>query len=146
MNHPQGPSRPRVEGCAGTKTGYAWGVTATLSSQLLGRDRTILLVRLPLTVVDEQVQPIRDEARSRMPRIPGAGLILDFGNVELINSIGITCLLQVDEDCRKAGGVMRMTGLSPAIAQFLKQLKLDRRFVIRATAEDAVAELDSGSK
>jgi len=126
--------------------GYADRVAATLSSQLVGRDRTVLLVRLPVMVVDEQVTAIREEARTRLPRVAGAGLILDFSSVELLNSIGITCLLQVEEDCRKSGGAMVLTGLSPAIDQFLKQLKLNRRFVCLPTIDDAVARFDTGTR
>ena len=114
-----------------------------LTTEILGSDRTILVMRLPSTVADEQVTLIREEFRSRMPRQLGAGLVLDFTAVELINSIGITCLLQLEEDCRRMKAPMLLASLPPMIAQFLRQLKLDRRFVALTAVDDAVARIES---
>ena len=117
-----------------------------LSSQLVGRDRHILVVRLPAMVTDEQVAVIQDEVRARLPRQAGAGLVFDFAAVELINFIGITCLLQVDEQSRKNGATMYLAQLPGPIGQFLKQLKLDRKFTQAATVDDAVAVLDLATR
>jgi anti-anti-sigma factor len=118
---------------------------SVLSSQLVGRDRNILVLRLPSMVTDEQVGLIQEEVRARLPRQRGAGLILDFSSVELINSIGITCLLQVEEHCRKGGASMLVAGMPAAISQFLRQLRLDKRFLAQPTADDAVAVLESAT-
>jgi anti-anti-sigma factor len=117
-----------------------------LSSQLAGRDQTILIVRLPSMVTDEQVAVIQDEVRSRLPRVAGAGLVFDLAAVELINSIGITCILQVEEHCRKSGAAFLLASVPAPIAQFLRQLKLDKRFPSRPTPEDAIAALDSATR
>lgn len=117
-----------------------------LNSQIAGRDRNILVVRLPAMVTDEQVSVIQDEVRSRLPRMAGAGLVFDMGAVELINSIGITCILQVEEHCRKSSAAFLLAAVPPAIAQFLRQLKLDKRFQSRPTADDAVAALDVATR
>jgi anti-anti-sigma factor len=117
-----------------------------LSSYLAGRDRQILVVRLPAMVTDEQVAVIQDEVRSRLPRQSEAGLIFDLSAVELINSIGITCILQIEEHCRKSGATFMLVALPPAIAQFLRQLKLDKRFQARATVDEAVAGLDTSTR
>jgi anti-anti-sigma factor len=92
-------------------------------------------------VTDEQVPAIRDEVRARLPRRQDAALILDFAAVELINSIGITCLLQVEEDCRKQRAPMLFASVSPPIAQFLRQLKLDRKFKMAGSLDEALAAL-----
>ncbi len=113
-----------------------------LASQLVGRERSLLLLRLPSSVTDEQVLAIREEVRAKLPRQTGGGLVLDFEAVELVNSIGITCLLQVEEDCRKVGARMLLAALPQPIAQFLKQLKLDRRFRTASTVEEAIVALD----
>lgn len=113
-----------------------------LASQVVGRQRGVLLVRLPSMVTDEQVTAIREEVRARLPRQAGSGLVLDFEAVELVNSIGITCLLQVEEDCRKLGARMLMAALPARIGLFLKQLKLDRRFKTSPSVEEAVAAID----
>lgn len=126
--------------------GLCWRRMSPLSSQIAGRDRNILVVRLPAMVTDEQVAIIQDEVRSRLPRQAGAGLIFDMGAVELINSIGITCILQVEEHCRKSSAAFLLAAVPAAIAQFLRQLKLDKRFQSRPTAEDAIAALDVATR
>lgn len=116
-----------------------------LTSQTVGRDRAILLLRLPTMVTDEQVSLIREEVQTRLPRQTGAGLVLDCQGVELINSIGITCLLQVDEDCRKQQAKMLLAAVPASISQFLRQLKLDRKFRTVATVDEAVALLEAAT-
>lgn len=113
-----------------------------LTSQVVGRDKSVLVLRLPSTVTDEQVNAIRDEVRSRLPRQTGAGLVLDMEAVELINSIGITCMLQVEEDCRKSGARLLLAAVPPAISGFLKQLKLDRKFKSAGTVDEAVGQIE----
>lgn len=114
-----------------------------LTSQVLGKDHTILVLRLPSMVTDEQVTPIRDEIRSRLPRQAGAGLVLDFEGVELVNSIGITCLLQVEEDCRRQQAKLVLAALPAPIFQFLRQVRLDRRFRCVPTLDDALAAMEA---
>ncbi len=116
-----------------------------LASELLGRDKEVLTLRLPSMVTDEQVSLIREEVRARMPRVAGAGLVLDFAAVELINSIGITCLLQLEEDCRRQKAVMLLCQVSGPISQFLRQLKLDKRFVLVRDVDTAVDTIASQS-
>ncbi len=99
------------------------------------------MLSLPEMVTDEQELQIRDAVRANLPRRSDGGLILDCSCVELINSIGITCLLRVDEDCRKAGAKMYLAQVRAPIAQFLKQVGLDRKFVVMKTVDDAVAAL-----
>ncbi|MFN0010600.1 MAG: STAS domain-containing protein [Phycisphaerales bacterium] len=114
-----------------------------LASDLRGRDKTVLVLRLPSMVTDEQVSIIREEFLSRMPRLSGAGLVMDFSAVELINSIGITCLLQLEEDCRRQKATMLMCQVPAAIAQFFRQLKLDRRFTVIKDIDTAVDSIES---
>ncbi|MGD9690431.1 MAG: STAS domain-containing protein [Phycisphaerales bacterium] len=116
-----------------------------LASQVVGRDKSVLVMRLPSTVTDEQVNAIREEVRSRLPRQAGAGLVIDMEAVELINSIGITCLLQVEEDARKSGARAVLAAVPPAISQFLRQLKLDRKFRAIASVDEAVQLLEAAS-
>ncbi|MGH7132643.1 MAG: STAS domain-containing protein [Phycisphaerales bacterium] len=109
-----------------------------LGSQLVGRDLTVLVLQMPGKVTDEWTTAIQNEVRSRLPRVAGAGLVLDFQNVELINSIGITCLLQLEDDCRRAGARMLLAAVPPFIWAFFKQVKLDRRFTAAADVDGAV--------
>lgn len=112
-----------------------------LGSQLAGRDQTVLVLHMPGKVTDEWTTAIQNEVRSRLPRGAGSGLVLDFTHVELINSIGITCLLQVEEDCRRQGARMLMASVPERIWGFFKQVKLDRRFTAVADIDSAVAAL-----
>ena len=115
---------------------------AIIASHLKGNTSTILVVTLPSMVVDESAGLIRDEVTHRLPNAEGAGLVLDFSAVELINSIGITCLLQVQDHCRRLRAGMLLAAVPASIQLFMKQLKLDRRFDFSPTIEDAVAALD----
>jgi anti-anti-sigma factor len=112
-----------------------------LGSQLAGPDSTVLIVHMPGRVTDEHVGPIREEVRSRLPRVDGAGLVLDFAGTELINSIGITCLLSIEEDCRSRGVRVVIAALPAGVSNFLRQLKLTGRFQIVSSVDDALAWL-----
>ena len=99
---------------------------------------------MPDMVTDESETAIRDTVRANLPRRSDGGLVLDFGSVEIINSIGITCLLRIEEDCRKAGGKLRLAGVPAPIVQFFRQLKLDRKFTMLPTVDDAVMAISVG--
>lgn len=113
-----------------------------LRSELVGRGQTILVVSLPPMLVDETVGPVRDEITRRLPNSDGAALVLDCREMELINSIGITCLLQAQDDCRRRGARMALAALPAQIRTFLGRLKLDTRFPRYETVEEAVAAMD----
>lgn len=115
---------------------------SAIRSQLRGQSDTILVIALPSSLVDETVGPIRDEVQARLPNSDGAGLVLDCREVELINSIGITFLLQVQDDCRRRRAGITLAAVPAPIVAFLSRLKLDKRFQRHDTVEDAVATLD----
>jgi anti-anti-sigma factor len=117
-----------------------------VSSQLSGGAGLVLIVRLPSQLVDETASLIRDEVAQRLPNADGAGLVLDCSDVTLINSIGITCLLQVQDHCRRAKAGMLLASVPSAIEMFLKTVKLDKRFPAHRSVEEAVAELDGGGR
>lgn len=102
----------------------------------------MLVVRLPSHLVDETAALIRDEVAQRLPNAEGAGLVLDCSEVKLINSIGITCLLQVQDHCRRVKAGMLLASVPSAIETFLKTVKLDKRFPAQGRVEEAVAELE----
>lgn len=114
---------------------------STIRSEVLGDPPTILVVYLPAQVVDDSAAAILSEVTARLPNTMGAGLVLDCSAVELVNSIGITCLLQVQDHCRRLNASMLLASMPPHIQLFLRQVKLDRRFTAAATVDDAVAQL-----
>lgn len=113
-----------------------------IRSETTGQTGTILVVQLPGAVVDETAVPIREEVIRRLPNADGAAVVLDCRDVYLVNSIGITCLLQIQDHCRRHGAGLALAGVPASITAFLKQLKLDSRFARYDSVEEAVAALD----
>ncbi|MFN5956370.1 MAG: hypothetical protein ACK462_00330, partial [Planctomyces sp.] len=64
-------------------------VSEALMSQLVGPDASVLLMQLPDRMTGETVIPLQQEVDARLPRIPGAGLVLDFSGVQIVSSIAI---------------------------------------------------------
>ena len=114
-----------------------------LGSRIAGADGNILVIHLPTRFTDEWIAHIRHEVESRLPPIDGAALVLDFSAVTLVNSLGITCLLNLEERCRLAGASMALAGVRPVTLEFLKRVKLDRRFLQLATVDDAILRFEN---
>lgn len=112
-----------------------------LASHLAGPDHQVLVLHLPARVTDEHVTAIREEFQARLPRLDGAGLVLDFTGVDFINSIGITCLLGIEEACRERAVRVCAAGASPMVQGFLKQLRLTARFPMAPSVDEGVARV-----
>lgn len=113
-----------------------------IRSEKTGQTGTILVVQLPGAVVDETAVPIREEVIRHLPNADGSGVVLDCRDVYLVNSIGITCLLQIQDHCRRQGAALALAGVPASITAFLKQLKLDSRFTLYPSVDEAVAAMD----
>ncbi len=109
-----------------------------LSAQLVGPDQQVLVLHLPAQFTDEWVAPVEREVADRLPRVNNAALILDFRDVRLMNSIAITCVLHLQDACKARGARLVLAELPEAISRFLSQLKLDRRFTIATTVDQAL--------
>ncbi|HYE02536.1 MAG TPA: STAS domain-containing protein [Phycisphaerales bacterium] len=116
-----------------------------MQSELRGQARTVLVVVLPAKLVDETAEPVREAVRTGLPNADGAGVVLDCAAVGLINSLGITCLLQVQDHCRKRGAPLVLAGVPDGIVAFLSRLKLDARFPRAASVDEAVVRIDRGA-
>ncbi len=119
-------------------------VSEALMSQLVGPDASVLLMQLPDRMTGETVIPLQQEVDARLPRIPGAGLVLDFSGVQIVSSIAITALLQLDDACRQRGVRLILTRLPEQIMRFLRQLKLETRFVVVQAVDGAIARAAGG--
>jgi anti-anti-sigma factor len=115
-------------------------------SELRGDASTILVVVLPRALTGENASLVRDEVTGRLPNADGAAAILDCSEVTLINSIGITCLLQVQDHCRRFGARMYLASVPPAIRTFLRQVKLDGRFPAAESVDDAVRTIEGPAR
>ncbi len=76
-----------------------------------------------------------------LPNRDGVGVVLDLADVALVTSIGIAALLQVQEYCRDRSAGLVLASVPQRQMAFLKMLKLDRKFVVEATTDAAVARL-----
>ena len=99
---------------------------------------------MPPQLVDETSAMVRDEAVQRLPNADGAGIVLDCAELELINSIGITCLLQVQDHCKRMRAKLLLAAVPTGIETFLTQLKLNKRFQTTGSVEEAVAAIEQG--
>lgn len=114
-----------------------------ISYRLEGADRAVLVVVLPPRVVDDTADALLELVERRLPDVGGAGVLLDLSAVEMMNSIGITALLQVQDHCRRRGAGMGLAAMSGPIARFLSQLKLDKRFPVFGSIEDGIQSAGS---
>lgn len=114
---------------------------SVVGSHRAGPDDSVLVLHLPAVLDVTATGPVLDEVAGRLPRLPGAGLVADLSAVVLINSMGITCLLQVLEECRVRGAGMVLAAASAGIERFIRQLKLDEKFDLAATVEEGIARL-----
>lgn len=114
-----------------------------IQSRISGAASTILIVHLPSQLVDETSSLVREQVTTRLPNADHSGLVLDCSDVSLINSIGITCLLQVQDHCRRCGAGMLLANVPNSIHTFLTQLKLAKRFPAMPTVEEAIASLET---
>jgi len=108
-----------------------------------GSRDTILVLVMPPELNHETAQPLRVQVESELANADGVGLVLDMSPVELVSSIGVTCLLQLEEIVKDRGGHMVLADVPPIQQRFLAMLRLDRRFRSLPTVEDAVRELDA---
>jgi anti-anti-sigma regulatory factor len=111
-------------------------------SRIAGEADTVLVVVLPATLTDDTAGPVLEEVKARLPNCDGAAVVFDCGQVEMINSIGITCLLQAQDECRRRGAAFVLAAVPTGIMAFLARLKLDQRFPRHASVEEAVAAVD----
>ncbi len=103
----------------------------------------MLVVRVPRDLNHEWADPLRLCVARNVPDRDGSGVVLDMADVEMISSIGIAALLQVQELCKDRQARLMLAGLPPAQSRLLTMLKLDRRFAQSASVEEAVVALDA---
>ena len=115
----------------------------------VGRDGRILVIAAPAELVDVSGETLRrqcagmlpiDEARAEGEHEGVRALVLDCVSLGLINSMGITTLLQIEELCRRAGVDLVLATVHGQALTLLQQVRLDDRFTM-APSVDAASEL-----
>ncbi len=112
-----------------------------IAYRLGGTEGAILVVRAPRGVDHESAEPLRDCVAFHMPNRDGAGVVLDMSEVEMISSIGIAALLQVVEHCRDRGAAAVLAGLPERQRAFLAMLRIDAKFELCGSVDEALARL-----
>jgi anti-sigma B factor antagonist len=94
--------------------------------------------------IDMHFAPVlRDLLRSKLEQSCPA-LILDFTDVQFIDSRGIAAILEYRRDAARHGGVVCLAHLSAAIRPIIEVVRLDRVLAVLPSVADAVAGLKSG--
>jgi anti-anti-sigma factor len=112
--------------------------------RLGGQDGEVLIVSVPGELTHDSADDLRQTVARRLPNRDGAGAVIDLTGVQLITSIGIAALLQVQEFCRDRDARVLLAGLSDRLRGFLRMLKLDRKFELADSVDDAIAALAAG--
>lgn len=67
--------------------------------------------------------------------------IMDLGEIEYINSIGLAALIRAYTSTKKAGADMVLTSLTLKVKEMLSITRIDTLFTIYNTTEEAVLKL-----
>lgn len=111
--------------------------------RLVGNDGEVLVVEVPVTLGHETADGLIGEIARRLPDRAGAAVVLDFGAVRLVTSIGIAALLQIHEMCADRGAPLRLAAVPPEQRKLLRMLRLESRFEMDPDVDAAVAALGS---
>lgn len=109
-----------------------------------GADGAVLVVRVPPELTHATADGVRACVERRLPNRDGVGVVLDMADVELISSMGVTALLQIEELVTGAGGVLCLGGLSDRARGFLAMLRLADRFAQAVDVGEAIARVGDG--
>lgn len=72
-------------------------------------------------------------------------IVVNFSEIELINSIGISLLLQIIEDIRNIKGTICCTNMSKFLRDTFEMLGLIKHMLVFPTENDALKYLAAGS-
>jgi anti-sigma B factor antagonist len=81
------------------------------------------------------------EALSAITAAKPQGVVLDFSGVTYIASMGLSLLLKLAQDVRKAGGKLVIAAVSPPVKTVLDTVHLGAAIPIESTVEAALARL-----
>lgn len=70
-----------------------------------------------------------------------AALVLDFAEVDFIDSRGIAAILEYVRDCANHGGIIALAALSANVKPIIDTVRLDTVMPVFATVAEAVAAL-----
>lgn len=89
-------------------------------------------------VVDELIAAVHRDARPGKPMI-----VLDLRGVPHVDSRGLECLLDLQDELRARGGELRLATPAPLVADVLRATRLADRFRTFPTLKAAVGSFSS---
>ena len=99
-------------------------------------DRGIIIVTLVASLLIPESPPL-DEALENLLDRPRR-ILLDLTAITYLGVVGVGMLINLQKKVTKAGGKLRLCGLSPNALEVVKLATLDRLFDIRGTESDAL--------
>lgn len=84
-----------------------------------------------------EVRPVLAEALARGDK----GVVVDLGEVDWINSLGLGMLMVLYQEVAKAGGRTMFANPRERVTKILKATKLDRVLLTADSVEEAIAKL-----
>lgn len=95
---------------------------------------SVIVVHTPEEVAGDQALLLAQFATT----LERNNVVLDLDHTELIDSRGLTSLLDMQESLRKAGGDMKLATTSPTNRKIFEITRLDQQLEIFETVVDAV--------
>jgi anti-sigma B factor antagonist len=83
-----------------------------------------------------QVHPADQDIRAALEQT--ANLIIDLSDAHFIDSAALALLVRTMNQCRQAGGDLRVCGLQPPVRYVFELTRLDRAFTLFANREAAL--------
>jgi anti-anti-sigma factor len=74
-----------------------------------------------------------------------AGLVLDFAGVNYIASMGLSLLLKLAKDMRKASSPLAIAAVTPAVKTVLDTVRLGAAIPVEATVENALKRVQKAA-
>ncbi len=96
---------------------------------------TLLILSGTLTV--DSIYHLK-ETLNRFDNEKKKDVIVDLGNIKMIDSAGIGSLAYVGKRCRSHGGIMKIASLNETVENVFKILKFDALFEIYPSTEEAL--------
>lgn len=133
------PTTPPVD--AGPPERDASTPVARNEITLEGPDDQIVVALAPRQLTEESAHEFRTLIATHLPNRDDGGLVIDMGEVYLISSVGITCLLEIREMCSDRRVGLRLAAMIDSVQQMLEMLRLTEKFEIREDTDTAIDDL-----
>lgn len=102
--------------------------------------RSAIVIAIEGEFVFEEVDSFRRRCQEWLDRT-GVAIIVDCSRMERVDSAGLEALLRLSEDVRRCEGHLCLSGLQDLVGKALVVTRLDHRFDVHLSLEDAARTL-----